>query len=162
MFRSMTTSKRERRAASRFADTGLLGASPGWNMDASYRDPAYECNITIAAGCAFAYHGAMATCFNCGHELPPRDKIFRATLCENCGADLRVCKNCTFYLPGTHWDCRETIPEAVREKDRANFCEYFRTESGPGTQDQSAAEGAMSVGKEETARDQFKNLFGDS
>jgi hypothetical protein len=36
-----------------------------------------------------------------------------------------VCKNCDFYSPGAHWDCRETISEPVREKDIVNFCEYF-------------------------------------
>ena len=147
---------------SRSAETGLLGVFPGWNMTASYRDPPYGCNNTVAAGCAFAYHGAMAACFNCGHELPARETIFRATLCDNCGADLRVCKNCTFYLPGAHWDCRETIPEAVREKDRSNFCEYFRPESGKRTQVQSAADVETPDIREETARGKFKDLFGDS
>jgi hypothetical protein len=158
----MTTSKRERRASSRLAETGLLGVFPGWNMAASYRDRTYRCNNTVAARCAFAYHGAMATCFKCGDELPPREKIFRATLCDNCGADLRVCKNCTYYLPGVHWDCRETIPEAVREKERSNFCEYFRPASVTGKQDQAVADGGMTGGREETARDQLKNLFGDN
>jgi hypothetical protein len=33
--------------------------------------------------------------------------------------------NCRFYSPGSHWDCSETIPEAVRDKERGNFCDFF-------------------------------------
>jgi hypothetical protein len=62
--------------------------------------------------------------------------------------------NCRFYSPGAHWDCRETIEEPVREKDRANFCPYFSfvdKTSGAKTGDSS----------QERARQAFKKLFGD-
>jgi len=119
-------------------------------------------NNTVAARFPFAYHGAMTTCFKCGQELPARELIFRGTVCEQCGSDLRVCKNCGFYLPGAHWDCRETIPEAVREKDRANFCEYFRPETDVDKEGPAGADIRSSESREDKARDQFKSLFGDS
>lgn len=53
------------------------------------------------------------------------DRVFRTSECPSCGKGVRVCKNCDFYSPGAHWDCRETINEPVREKDRVNFCDYF-------------------------------------
>ena len=92
----------------------------------------------------------MAQCFRCGNELPER--IYRNTLCESCGADAKVCRNCTFYEPGAHWDCRETIPEAVREKDRANFCDYF-----------SPSKRTVSVDgpDKNSSRDAFSSLFSD-
>ncbi|MFW5689495.1 MAG: hypothetical protein ACOC1U_07980 [Spirochaetota bacterium] len=96
----------------------------------------------------------MATCFACGAELPA--KIYRNTLCESCGKEAKVCLNCTFYDPSAHWQCRETIPEAVREKDRANFCDYFRVHSGAsrtGSQGDHGSNGS--------ARDAFSKLFGD-
>lgn len=95
----------------------------------------------------------MASCFRCGAELP--EKIFRQTLCESCGTDAKVCLNCTFYDPTAHWECRETIPEAVREKDRANFCDYFKPSSRSGS-----AAGKRSE-QSERARDSFSRLFGD-
>lgn len=97
----------------------------------------------------------MASCFRCGAELP--EKIFRSTVCPSCDADARVCLNCTFYDKSAHWQCRETIPESVREKDRANFCDYFRPAargSGPG------APGDQGSGQTQ-ARDAFSKLFGD-
>ncbi len=54
---------------------------------------------------------------------------FRAE-CENCGADVHVCKNCRFYDPGAYNECRETSADVVKEKERANYCEYFE----PGAQ----------------------------
>jgi predicted RNA-binding Zn-ribbon protein involved in translation (DUF1610 family) len=67
----------------------------------------------------------MAICFSCGTELP-FDNIFRTTECPGCGKGVKVCKNCEFYSPGAHLDCRETISEAVRDKEMVNFCEYFK------------------------------------
>lgn len=95
----------------------------------------------------------MASCFRCGAALP--EKIFRQTTCESCGADAKVCLNCTFYDPSAHWECRETIPEAVRDKDRANFCDYFR----PTTRTRSAADPEPDASAK--ARDSFSRLFGD-
>ena len=66
----------------------------------------------------------MGICFSCGAKLQ-FDKVFRTTVCPGCGKGVRACKNCTFYSPGAHWDCRETISEPVREKDTVNFCDFF-------------------------------------
>ncbi len=63
-------------------------------------------------------------CYRCGAEivLP----IYRSSECPGCGSDARVCKNCTFYAPGRQHDCKEHIVDPVHEKERANFCDYFR------------------------------------
>ncbi len=68
----------------------------------------------------------MSNCYSCGTELP-RGKVFRSTICPGCGKGVKVCLNCKFYLPGSHWDCRETISELVREKDLVNFCDFYLT-----------------------------------
>jgi hypothetical protein len=36
-----------------------------------------------------------------------------------------VCRNCSFFAPGSHNDCREPGAEPVTDKERANFCEFF-------------------------------------
>ena len=97
---------------------------------------------------------AMARCFSCGHQFDPKLKAFRSTLCPSCGADVRVCKNCVFYDPTAHWECRETIPEAVRDKERANFCDYFRLGENPAT-----PKGAVDQEPKESARNAFDALF---
>ena len=95
----------------------------------------------------------MATCFVCGSQLPKR--IYRTTVCDSCGADAKVCLNCDFYDESAHWQCRETIPEAVREKDRANFCDFFRPVAS------SRSAGAAKPKQSEDARDAFSRLFDD-
>ena len=96
-------------------------------------------------------------CHSCGVELPGELPIFRDTECPNCSKPVKVCLNCTFYQRGAQWDCRETIAEPVREKDRANFCDSFRLRHGP-----SAAGGAAGAEqrREQQARSDFDRLFG--
>lgn len=52
--------------------------------------------------------------------------------CPHCGQDAHVCKNCEFYDQGSYNDCRETSAEVVREKERANFCDFFQGGSSGG------------------------------
>ncbi len=64
-------------------------------------------------------------CYNCGVN-PGEITIYRNTECPVCGKDLKVCLNCEYFDRDSHWQCRENIPEEVRDKDRSNFCDYFR------------------------------------
>lgn len=83
-------------------------------------------------------------------------EVFRSTKCPSCGADVRVCKNCRFYDPSAHWECRETIPDGVREKERANFCDYFKLGENP-----ASPSGAADDGSQSKARNAFDALFSD-
>lgn len=59
--------------------------------------------------------------------------------------------HCEFYDPASHWECRESIPERVKDKDRANFCDYFRLRRGgeaPSGPSQSAQELRRLFGEE--------------
>ncbi len=72
-------------------------------------------------------------CFSCQKELKFSDaKIGFREECPHCRADVHVCKNCHFYDPKAYNECREPSADVVREKDRANYCEYFQpaTERG--------------------------------
>ncbi len=100
----------------------------------------------------------MRYCCHCGQALDKDMGVFRATACPSCGKDLRVCLNCRFYSPGEHWDCRETIEEAVRDKDRANFCSYFSYIEKAA----DARGGGLQRGSQSSqARETFDKLFGD-
>lgn len=74
-------------------------------------------------------------CFSCQKELSILDKKvgFREE-CPHCRNDVHVCKNCEFYDPKVYNECRETSADVVREKDRANFCDYFSPRIGLGEQ----------------------------
>ncbi len=74
------------------------------------------------------------SCWNCGAALTALD-YGRADSCRKCGRDTRVCKNCFFYDPVTHNECREPQADRVVDKERANFCDYFRArDAGAGAQ----------------------------
>ena len=70
--------------------------------------------------------------------------------CPACGRDLHICLNCEFYDPHAYRQCRESIHEPVQEKEKANFCDFFRASQG-GT-------ARMSTG-EDDALSKLKNLF---
>jgi hypothetical protein len=63
-----------------------------------------------------------------------------------------VCRNCGFYKPGAYRDCAETVPEAVRDKERLNFCEYFKPSS--------LVQNGGPAAKAKAAKASFDDLFG--
>lgn len=102
-------------------------------------------------------HYGMASCYHCGTLILTLSLIGRTSECEKCHADLRVCKNCAWYAPGQHWDCHENIPEAVTDKQRGNFCDYFRlNDNSPNGGTNKTSQG------EQIARSRFKALFDDT
>jgi hypothetical protein len=75
----------------------------------------------------------MQFCHACKKELSPGRGIGRREVCATCGADLHVCLNCKFYDRAVSRQCREPLAELVKEKSRANFCDFFIfTETAPG------------------------------
>jgi hypothetical protein len=66
-------------------------------------------------------------CWRCGVSLaeltPP---IERRDECPACHAQLYVCRFCEFHDPKVAKQCREPIADEVKDKDRANFCGYFK------------------------------------
>lgn len=64
-------------------------------------------------------------CAFCGSRLDLVSKVSRKDTCPKCGRDLRCCKQCKHYDPRAYNDCREVNAERIRDKDRANFCDYF-------------------------------------
>jgi hypothetical protein len=67
-----------------------------------------------------------ALCWKCGASLAQLSlPLLRLDACKQCGAELHVCKLCRFYDIAVAKHCRETIAEEVRDKQQANFCDYF-------------------------------------
>ena len=66
-------------------------------------------------------------CWRCGTQLTEDLlPVRRAELCMACNADLHVCKMCGFFNPSVANACEETIATAVSNKERSNYCEYFK------------------------------------
>lgn len=64
-------------------------------------------------------------CAFCGFRVDLHGKISRKDTCPRCGRDLRCCKQCAHYDPHAYNDCREVSAERIRDKERANFCDFF-------------------------------------
>ncbi|MCA9668115.1 MAG: hypothetical protein KC503_21100 [Myxococcales bacterium] len=68
-------------------------------------------------------------CYKCRNELEfivkVGIKVGRQDTCKHCATDLHVCKNCHFYDPSVHNQCRESRAEFIRDRERANFCAHF-------------------------------------
>ena len=65
-------------------------------------------------------------CWKCGAPLDRLPlPLGRLAECEACRADLHVCRLCKSYDPRVVRGCDEPRAEEVRERERANFCDYF-------------------------------------
>ena len=98
----------------------------------------------------------MANCYHCGKELSSVP-VVRSSECPGCRRDVRVCRNCRHFSPGSHWDCRETVSDQVSDKERANFCDWFKLAEGQGPGNASN----QAVEKEQKARQGLAALFGE-
>jgi len=68
------------------------------------------------------------SCWKCGGviELQPAQRVASRESCPRCDADLHCCRNCQFYDPSKNNQCAEPQAEWVRDKEPANYCDYFR------------------------------------
>ena len=71
---------------------------------------------------------ARGNCWHCGQALAGAD-YQREGACPACRKQTHVCRNCRFYSPGRANDCVEPVADAVTDKTRANFCDYFEPSS---------------------------------
>ena len=93
-------------------------------------------------------------CWKCGKAIDTSHSIYRSDLCPVCSRPLHSCLNCVFYEKGSHYDCHETVEEPVKDKEDANFCDFFKARSSFDGQ-------AQSEDKAQKARDAFAGLFGN-
>jgi len=66
-------------------------------------------------------------CWKCGKQIQyaSGSRVGNRDTCPKCDADLHTCRNCQLYDPGKHNQCTETQAEWVRDKEAANYCDYF-------------------------------------
>jgi len=95
-------------------------------------------------------------CWYCGSPVTEEEPIGRSLRCQNCGKDLRSCKNCRFFLPGARGDCQEAGAEGQPDKERANFCDWFSLDKKYRSQSPGHTKEREKAGASRTA---FDNLF---
>ncbi|MEX0798910.1 MAG: hypothetical protein WEB87_01060 [Bacteriovoracaceae bacterium] len=88
-------------------------------------------------------------CFNCQAllEISAGSDIPRSEDCPSCHADLRCCKMCLFYDKSSYNECKEPMADRVVKKEKANFCDFFKTQGrlaqGSGKDDALAKANAL-------------------
>ena len=92
-------------------------------------------------------------CWRCGASLSHLSlPLSRMDECVECRSPLHVCRLCIHYDPTVTRACREDDAEEVKEKERPNFCDWFK----PAPQ---AHDPALSAA-DEKARSDLDALFG--
>ena len=93
-------------------------------------------------------------CYRCGESLAALSlPLSRQDQCPACSADLHVCKMCVHFDRHVPRQCREDGAEDVTEKERTNFCDWFKpseTAFDPARKSEADA-----------AQDALAALFGD-
>lgn len=91
-------------------------------------------------------------CWKCGGSLADVPlPLSRYEHCRACGADLYCCRLCEFFDPRWRRGCREERAEELSDRERANFCDYFKPRPGAHQPKRSA---------DDAARAQLEALFG--
>jgi hypothetical protein len=71
--------------------------------------------------------------------------------CPKCNAELHTCRQCTFFDPGSRFECRKPLTARILNKGGNNKCELFSA--------RTVVERETSSGKPTDARQAFANLF---
>ena len=94
-------------------------------------------------------------CWKCGASLETLSlPMRRLEVCPECDSELHVCRMCRFYDPNSIDQCSEEGAEEVREKERANFCDYYKPRPG--------AYQVRDTSQADVAKDTLNILFGGS
>lgn len=118
-------------------------------------------------------------CWKCGAPLKGVPVPFsRRADCPACHAELHVCRMCRYYDTRVNGQCTEDRAEDVREKERANFCDYFKPRPNAFVRPEHAKAQAAKAkvdamfgtmpaenderSNETAARDRLDQLFGSS
>ena len=92
-------------------------------------------------------------CWRCGTAVKPDQMpITRLEQCLHCHADLHVCRLCRSWNPRYTSKCSHDHAEPPLDRERANFCQYFRPAAG------AFRKAGTLAG--ETARSDLEALFG--
>lgn len=93
-------------------------------------------------------------CYRCGESLASLSlPLSRQDQCPACSADLHVCKMCVHFDRHVPRQCREDGAEDVTEKERTNFCDWFKPS-------ETAFDPARKA-EADAAQDALAALFGD-
>ena len=88
-------------------------------------------------------------CAACGAAV--QANIRTDSSCPKCNADLHTCRQCTYFDPGSRFECRKPITARIVNKGGRNTCELFAA--------RTVVERQTSSGAPTDPRQAFNNLF---
>jgi predicted RNA-binding Zn-ribbon protein involved in translation (DUF1610 family) len=94
---------------------------------------------------------AVSRCAQCGTVLQGLGVDGK---CPKCGFELHSCKQCTYFDPGSRFECMKPVKERIAKKDARNDCELFEIRV---TREKETSTPASL--KPNDARAAFENLF---
>lgn len=111
-------------------------------------------------------------CWKCGAALDDLPQpLSRRAECPACHAELHACRLCRHFAPDKAKQCREPVADEVKDKTRANFCDWFQPKpqahaaaSAPTPPARAALDALFGGGEDRTqpdsARQALDELFG--
>ena len=71
-------------------------------------------------------------CYKCNEPLllEAGKDINRFENCTKCNASIRCCSMCDFYNKSSYNECREPTSDRITDKEKANFCDFFKLSLG--------------------------------
>jgi predicted RNA-binding Zn-ribbon protein involved in translation (DUF1610 family) len=94
---------------------------------------------------------AVSRCAQCGTVLQGTPT---GGQCPKCGFELHSCKQCTYFDPGSRFECMQPVKERIAKKDARNNCELFEIRV---TREKETSTPASA--RPNDARAAFENLF---
>lgn len=92
-------------------------------------------------------------CWKCGAALAGLPQpLSRMAECPSCRTELHVCRMCREFDRHTQRQCREIRADEVVQKDRANFCDWFKARAN--------AYDARAIAQAAAAKARWDALFG--
>lgn len=92
-------------------------------------------------------------CYQCCKVIDVQNHLGFREECPYCGYSSHVCKNCEFYSVSVYNECKETSAERVVDKEKANYCEFFKANS-------SSSSSQKRTDPSEDAKRKLAELFG--
>ncbi len=68
----------------------------------------------------------MGVCVICGTSVDDKFPVSRLAHCLRCTADLHACRQCFWYDARVAKQCREPMAEWMADKEKSNFCDYYK------------------------------------
>ena len=94
---------------------------------------------------------AVSRCTQCGTVLQGMPTTGQ---CPKCGFELHSCKQCTYFDPGSRFECMQPIPVRIPRKDARNDCQLYEMRV---TREKETSTPAVT--RPNDARQAFENLF---